>query len=411
MASINWQKQTRQKAGAMKRHLGRREREEVNHSNPDIDKSKSHLNYYIGCNDYDEAYQRMCDRVKAVDKKYPPKRIKKDRIVCASLEIPCPLVITEQGRSREFFEAAYREIEKFFGAENVGGACVHLDEVHNYIDAKDGQEKTSLEHETILVAAYAEWKEKDKATGNEIERKGINGKHFETKARLKALNKAMCEMVRETFGVEYNTGEGARKKTAEILKAETELATAKIAKEKAETELAEINAEKQKEESRLAELKQQNEEYVRSLEPTPTKKIKGIFGEKEQPKTEEELQRDREVLAAQAVLKENEERTRELDKRESNISSKEQSLSRRAEAISSEEKNIFQQKKDLSEWQKSLSDRERKIKTGELLQARYIAEKILKKFGVKFNRFDVQRELERQVYSKENLQPQNQKGR
>ena len=61
--------------------------------------------------------------------------------------------------------------------------------------------------------------------------------------------------------------------------------------------------------------------------------------------------------------------------------------------------------------QKSLSDRERKVKTGELLQARYIAEKILKKFGVKFNRFDVQRELERQVYSKENLQPQNQKGR
>ena len=36
MASINWMKATTQKAGAMKKHLGKIEREKGNHSNPNI---------------------------------------------------------------------------------------------------------------------------------------------------------------------------------------------------------------------------------------------------------------------------------------------------------------------------------------------------------------------------------------
>ena len=298
MASIDWQKQTRQKAGAMRRHLGKREREEVNHSNPDIDRSKSHLNYYIGCDDYEEAYQRMCDRVQEVDKKYPPKRTRKDRAVCVSLEFPCPSVLTEQGRSREFFEASHELFKEFFGVENVNGMCVHLDEVHKYIDPKDGLEKMSLEHATELVTACTEWVEKDKVTGAKVKRKGVNGKNFETRARLNALNKAMCEMVKEKFGVDYNTGEGARKKTAEILKAESELAALEI--------------EKQKSENELIKLRERNNDFVRALTPTPTKKVKGIFGEKEAEKKPEELQRDREVLAAQSILR----REQELAARE-----------------------------------------------------------------------------------------------
>ena len=40
MASIDWCKATLQKAGAMKRHNGKYERVNGNHSNTDIDKSK-----------------------------------------------------------------------------------------------------------------------------------------------------------------------------------------------------------------------------------------------------------------------------------------------------------------------------------------------------------------------------------
>lgn len=380
MASVDWQKQTRQKAGAMRRHLGKQEREKVNHSNPDIDRSKSHLNYYIGCDDYEEAYRRMCERVREVDKLYPPKRVRKDRTVCVSLEFPCPLVITEQGRSREFFEASHELFKEFFGTENVNGLCVHLDEVHKYIDSKDGQEKTSLEHATELVAAYAEWSEKDNTTGEKIERRGINGKHFETRQRLSALNKAMCEMVREKFGVDYNTGEGARKKTAELLKAETELAA--------------IEAAKQKEESKLAELKQGNKDFVSSLTPSSTKKVKTIFGEKDVAKTNEELQRDKEILAAQAAIKHAEEREHFLNERDKKSLTREKNLNNFQAELDKKSKALDNDRRALETEKKALEAENKSFAQAAAIKARQLVDKVLRSLGVSLNRgYDIDSQI------------------
>lgn len=282
MASVNWQKQTRQKASAMKKHNGQQERMQYNHANKTIDKERTPENYCIGCDDYNTAFNAMVKRVEAIDKEYPPEKITKDRKICCSLETPCPLEITKSGRSREFFEAIHEVMVDFFGADNVHGACVHLDEVHDYIDEKTGELKTSLEHSTELVSCYAEWQdavwERDEngriktepafdKKGNPLldkdgnqkerrvqakdeagallfaERKGINGKHFETRSALNELNKRVCDMVREKFGIEYNTGEQARCKTVETLKAQT-------AELEAKTKLAEILKE-------LAELDEQ----------------------------------------------------------------------------------------------------------------------------------------------------------
>ena len=292
MASINWKKQTNQTAGAMIRHLSKQGRIENNHSNKDIDISKSRMNYYIGCSDYTEALKSMRKRVAEVDKTDPPKKKVKNRVVCCSLEAKCPDAIYQQGLSQEFFQAVYKVYEDFFGKENVHGSCIHLDEMHSYID--NGVEKMSLAHSQTLVSAYVEWTEKNKKTGEVVARRGINGKNFETKARLNALNKAVCDMVKERFGVEYNTGEKARHKTVEQLKAEGELAKAK----------------------------QRTDDFVRSLEPTPTKKVKTLFGEKETEKTPAELQRDREILAAQSILR----REQELTVREKESKARETAL-------------------------------------------------------------------------------------
>lgn len=220
MASVDWQKQTKQKAGAMRVHLGKKERVEMEHSNPDIDKSKSNLNVYIGCDDYQEAYQAMLKRVAEVDKISPPLRVKKDRIICESLECPCPQSIYEQGRSAEFFEGVHQIYKDFFGKENVHGTCVHYDEMHPYID-KNGIEKMSLAHGHTLVSAYAEWSDK---TG---ERKGINGKNFEKKPRYNELNNLVQDYCHKAFGVDFLTGEEAQKKSVELLKAEGEVADKK----------------------------------------------------------------------------------------------------------------------------------------------------------------------------------------
>lgn len=219
MASVDWQKATTQKAGAMKRHNGKTERVEVNHSNTHIDKSKSHLNIYIGADDYAPMLEKVKARIKQVDKEHPPKRNQGDRrITCILLETPVPQAITEQGKAADFLRNAHKVIEDFFGAENVGGTCGHLDEQHWYID-KNGTERLSLVHGHTVVAAYAEWT--DKKTGEK--RIGINGKNCETKARLTALNKAMDEMCRKKYGISYNTAETPERKSVERLKEETEL--------------------------------------------------------------------------------------------------------------------------------------------------------------------------------------------
>lgn len=220
MASVDWQKQTKQKAGAMKIHLGKNERVEMEHSNQDIDKSKSCLNAYIGCSDYSEAYQAMLKRVAEVDKISPPLRVKKDRIICESLECPCPQLIYGQGRSEEFFEGLHQIYSEYFGEENVHGTCVHYDEMHPYKD-KNGIEKMSLAHSHTLVSAYVEWSDK---TG---ERKGINGKNFERKPRYNELNNLVQDYCKKTFEVDFLTGEEAQKKTVELLKAEGEVADKK----------------------------------------------------------------------------------------------------------------------------------------------------------------------------------------
>lgn len=209
MASVSWMKATTQKAGAMKRHLGQLEREMGNHSNKNINSSFSKLNYSIGCNDYSEALERMKTRTKEVDKVIPPKRLRKDRVTCCFLELPCPRVLTEQGMSDEFFQKAHEIYKEFFGEANTHGTFVHKDEVHEYAD-KNGNKQISCEHAHTLVSAFSD-------------EKGINGKAFETRAKIKALNKAMNDMCIRTFGISLNTGETPENKSVERLKQETEL--------------------------------------------------------------------------------------------------------------------------------------------------------------------------------------------
>lgn len=209
VASANWMKATTQKAGAMKKHLGQKERETGNHSNLHIDRLLSSLNYSLGCSDYSEALERMKVRTKTVDQVHPPLRVRKDRVTCCFLEIPCPRELTESGRSDEFFKQVYEVMKAFFGPENVHGGFVHKDEVHDYVDEK-GASRVSLEHLHGLVSAYTD-------------EKGINGKAFETKARLRAFNQALEDMCVREFGIPFNTGEKPGRKSVERLKLETEL--------------------------------------------------------------------------------------------------------------------------------------------------------------------------------------------
>ncbi len=242
MASAAWKHLTKQEAAALNIHNGKIERAEHNHSNVDIDKSKSNLNLYIGGDDYCDMYNAMVSRVEQVDSQNPPLRKVDDkkRPICESIYVPCPQAIYDMGYDKavEFFYGGHDIFRKYFGEDNTHGMCVHFDEIHEYTDPVTKKKVMSLSHGTELVSCYCEWSEditknvkqdngkyKKIPTGEKRERKGINHHNFERRERYNEINRLIDDYCMRTFGVAFLTGQiSAKGKTAEQLKNESKLA-------------------------------------------------------------------------------------------------------------------------------------------------------------------------------------------
>ena len=287
MASADWKKMTTQAAGGIKVHFQQKDRIEKNHSNPDIDKSLSGMNYCIGCDEYDMAVAAMKARTKEVDQIIPPKRVRKDRVTCAMIEIPCPDSIRSAGRSDEFFEKAYDVLKEYFGEKNVHGGFVHKDEVHEYLD-KDGKEKLSLEHIHVLVSAYTD-------------KKGINGKAFETKPRLSALNKMLDEMTVREFEVDFNTHSSPQKKTAEDLKRESEIRELEAKIENKKEEVASLEEQASAITETMEQVIATRDEVVNEASEALARLEKYNFTEKELKLAEKTAKKDSKVPVAVPV--------------------------------------------------------------------------------------------------------------
>lgn len=379
MAGVNWKKVTTQTAGAMKRHLGQYEREHGNHSNEHIDKKLSHRNYCIGCNDFSDAFNAMKKRVAEVDKMYPPERKRADRKTACFLEIPCPNELRLQGKSDDFFVKSFELMQNFFGKENVHGGFVHKDELHEYRD-KDGSIKMSMEHMHLLVSCYTEWQQKDRKTGEMVERKGINGKNFETRPRLNKLNNMMQEMCQREFGVSFNTGEKPQKKSVERLKTESAL------REKADALRDEVSTLTEQ----VKDLQTQADNMVSAFAPAPTKTEKNIFGkEKIIEKSEAEMELERQMAAAKIVLSDK----ATVDQEKARVERDQQQIVTEKRALSAREEALHQ-------GQRQLAEQQEKMKWTAKSQARYEAEKLLAGGGYtrKVNP-DQQRLMQSQMHS------------
>lgn len=223
MASVNWQKTNRVKLAKMACHFDNEKRMKTNHSNTDINNKETPHNYYLGAENFDDVQKKLNDYINKIDLEHPPKKKQKEqnRASLVSMEFVCPREITEAGLSREFFEAADELLRGKYG-DAYAGMSVHVDEIHEYLDPETKEMRLSCEHADAWVAADAEWveKKKDKDTGKitKENRRGINGKNFETKKSLNELNKAFDDMCLERFGMSYNTGDEPRKKDVEELK-------------------------------------------------------------------------------------------------------------------------------------------------------------------------------------------------
>lgn len=118
------------KAGNLGGAYRHNERVFENHSNKDIDTSRSHLNYELTDRDRSVSYERQIkDYVN--DNKISKRGIRKDAVLCDEWIITSDKKFFEnlsQERTREFFETAKNYFAENYGEENIAYASVHLDE-------------------------------------------------------------------------------------------------------------------------------------------------------------------------------------------------------------------------------------------------------------------------------------------
>ena len=172
MANGNWQggsAKGRAQAFAWLRHNDPDHRKEVEHSNREIDKSRTHLNFEVGPTK-GLTYVQKCDRIRKIWDEWgypedrdlgPVTRNTPTSMQAIDLSAPDDLnneAALEDGRLESWAEKAVGEAAKLFGEENIIAAYVDVDEQHVYTDAETGEQRLSRFHVHLYVAPVVEKK-------------------------------------------------------------------------------------------------------------------------------------------------------------------------------------------------------------------------------------------------------------
>ena len=219
MASVNYQKiKTAGEAKAKIAHDEKEKRKELEHTNPNIDKSMTdnNLSYrrktLADGSEVALSYKDICEEYDAVmahldAKKGANKR--KDRVTCLSLEVPTPDGLPES-EEEDYFRNLGKIFEEEFEECYLLDGFWHADEKHKYYDPEDKTYKESRNHATFRYIPIKDGK--------------LNAKATLTRAKMKQVNQHIEEMCQARYGLNFNNGKGKRGKSVEQLKAETNLA-------------------------------------------------------------------------------------------------------------------------------------------------------------------------------------------
>lgn len=260
MASLDFAKYTSSALIGLSVHFDQDKRKECNHANKHINKDLTDQNYFLEVADYKEIRKKIKKRATEVDTIVPPKRVRKDRIIFDVCEIKCPKQLLDAGLSDAFFDSAYGFLKDYFGSDNVVGAAVHVDEVHDYYDSRKKGVQTSLEHMHAFVLPVTK-------------EKGLNSKSFNTKKMYSDVQKKFDAHVYKEFGIHYmndnkvlhqsveqlkETSEAIENKQKELLNLENKI-------EQAENRSSKLSAEIKQKEERVLML----DDIIRDYETVP----------------------------------------------------------------------------------------------------------------------------------------------
>lgn len=211
MASVNLKKGKCDKGKALYGIPKHNYRDSKNHSNKDIDPSRSHLNKHYGPQSSAEFRERLRSMIKAADEKKPPKRQKQDRKVMLAAVIPSP----REGMSPEDearWSAKTWEIMNELFPGQIVGATYHADEIHWYTPPGEKEQHLSRGHTHYSLLPWTD-------------DKGLNMDAFYKRDLPNKINEALDKACMEMFGFPFRNGTGKKgQKTVEQLKKESEIA-------------------------------------------------------------------------------------------------------------------------------------------------------------------------------------------
>lgn len=178
-----------QAAKAYFRHNDKDRREEMNHANPHIDKSKTHENFTYRGLDYKGLCKAFDDRMAAVDQGKPGTG-KNARVVLQSVILYPPKGLTRE-QEKDWFMDAGRVMEARFG-DNLLEIQFDMDEEHEYTDAETGEKVMSRNHGHARLFPEVGGK--------------LNAKAFSSRAAITGLNHALDVMSFKNYGVHMMDG-------------------------------------------------------------------------------------------------------------------------------------------------------------------------------------------------------------
>ena len=245
-----------------------------NHSNEDIDTSRTKDNYELHSTE-GTAQERFHARLKEL---HVMKR--DDVTVLDGLVVTLPKDVKPEDE-RKFFEAVYAFACEDYGKQNIINATVHKDETSPHI------------HIGFIPVVQGKLR-----NGTECEK--VRHSSLITKTYLDTFHQRLSDYVSDHLGYEAEILNGATangNKTVQELKADR-------AKQKAD----QLQQRVDELEGEVKDLKQTITAYEQALtaaeaDTKETKTVKGMFGKaKEVPKTADELKRDKAIVGAKLVL-------------------------------------------------------------------------------------------------------------
>lgn len=211
MASVKWDRGKYKGAGEAKAHFGHNEKDRrmqtKEHSNKDIDPTRTPLNFSVVGRSYEERCQ-MYDRAIAEAATHSKRKLRADAVTCLGLITPAPAELQEE-QCAEWFRKVHGIMVDMFGAENVIDTDVHYDELHGFLNPDTVEWDMSRIHaHTNVIPRTPDGR--------------LCCKEIYTRENCIKLNERIEEMTQRDYGIKFMTGEKTKgKKTVEQLKAES----------------------------------------------------------------------------------------------------------------------------------------------------------------------------------------------